>query len=56
MGFFTSLKLSIRNLIRTRLRTPLIIFAGSIGMIGIGLVLSIAKGVNTYIDNIQKVH
>lgn len=54
MGFFTSLKLSIRNLIRTRLRTPLIIFAGSIGMIGIGLVLSIAKGVNTYIDNIQK--
>ena len=54
MGLFTSMKISIRNLLRTRLRTPLIVFAGSIGMIGIGLVLSIAKGVNLYIDDVQK--
>lgn len=54
MNFFTSLKISIRNLIRTKLRTPLIIFAGSIGMVGIGLVLSIAKGVNIYIEDVQR--
>lgn len=54
MNFFTNLKISIRNLFRTKLRTPLIIFAGSIGMIGIGLVLSIAKGVNIYIEEVQK--
>jgi len=54
MYFYTSLKISIRNLLRTKLRTPLIIFAGSIGMIGIGLVLSIAKGVNLYIEDVQK--
>lgn len=54
MSFFTSLKISIRNLLRTKLRTPLIIFAGCIGMIGIGLVLSISKGVNLYIEDVQR--
>ena len=54
MSFITSLKISVRNLLRTKLRTPLIIFAGCIGMIGIGLVLSIAKGVNIYIEEVQR--
>lgn len=54
MSFITSLKLSIKNLLRTKLRTPLTIFAGCIGIIGIGLVLSIANGVNKYIDDVQK--
>src|SRR5690606_836280 len=54
MSILTSLKISIRNLLRTKLRTPLIIFAGCIGMIGIGLVLSIAKGVNLYIEDVQR--
>lgn len=54
MSFLTSFKISIRNLFRTKLRSILIIFAGSIGMIGIGLVLSIAKGLNLYIEDVQK--
>jgi len=54
MSFFSTLKLSIKNLLRTKLRTPLTIFAGCIGIIGVGLVLSISKGVNVYIEEVQK--
>jgi putative ABC transport system permease protein len=48
------MKLSFKNLLRTKLRTPLTIFAGCIGIIGVGLVLSISKGVNIYIGEAQK--
>lgn len=54
MSFYSSFKLGIKNLLRTKLRTPLTIFAGCIGMIGIGLVLSISKGVNIYIEDVQR--
>lgn len=54
MSFYSSFVLGIKNLLRTKLRTPLTIFAGCIGMIGIGLVLSISKGVNIYIEDVQR--
>ena len=54
MSFFTALGLSFMNL-RTKLsRTLLVSFAGSIGIIGIALILSLSKGTNAYIDNIQR--
>lgn len=54
MSFMTSLALSFNNL-RTKMgRTFLTAFAGSIGIIGIALILSISNGVNTYITDIQK--
>lgn len=54
MSFGTSLMLSLSNL-RTKIaRTLLTAFAGSIGIIGIALILSLSTGVNTYIDDIQK--
>ncbi len=54
MSFMTALALSFNNL-RTKIaRTTLTAFAGSIGIIGIALILSLSTGVNTYIDNIQK--
>lgn len=54
MSFFTALSLSFSNL-RTKLgRTFLTAFAGSIGIIGIALILSLANGVNNYIVDIQK--
>ena len=54
MSFGTALSLSFNNL-RTKLaRTLLTAFAGSIGIIGIALILSLSTGVNQYITDIQK--
>lgn len=54
MSVFTALSLSFNNL-RTKLgRTLLTSFAGSIGIIGIALILSLSTGANAYIENIQK--
>ena len=54
MSFFTSLALSFNNLRTKKARTFLTAFAGSIGIIGIALILSLSNGVNSYITNIQK--
>lgn len=54
MSFFTSLSLSFNNLRTKKARTILTAFAGSIGIIGIALILSLSNGVNTYIEDIQK--
>ena len=54
MGFGTSLALSFNNLRTKKGRTFLTAFAGSIGIIGIALILSLSTGVNAYIDEIQK--
>lgn len=54
MNLFTSFKLSLKNLISKRTRTFLTSFAGSIGIIGIALVLSVANGFNTYISGLQQ--
>lgn len=54
MSFLTSLKLSFNNLMDKKGRTLLTAFAGSIGIIGIGLVLGISNGVNDYIAHIQE--
>ena len=54
MSFITALSLSLNNLMTKKGRTILTAFAGSIGIIGIALILSLSSGVNTYIDNIQK--
>ncbi len=54
MGFTTSLALSFNNLRTKKGRTLLTAFAGSIGIIGIALILSLSTGVNAYIDEIQK--
>ena len=54
MSFFTALSLSLNNLLTKKGRTVLTAFAGSIGIIGIALILSLSSGVKTYIDDIQK--
>lgn len=54
MSFLTSLSLSFNNLRTKKARTLLTSFAGSIGIIGIALILSLSTGVNQYIENIQK--
>ena len=54
MSFLTSLALSFNNLRTKKGRTLLTSFAGSIGIIGIALILSISNGVNTYINDIQR--
>lgn len=54
MSWFTSLSLSFNNLRTKKARTLLTSFAGSIGIIGIALILSISNGVSTYIEDIQK--
>ncbi|MBO6229819.1 MAG: ABC transporter ATP-binding protein/permease [Ruminiclostridium sp.] len=53
MSFFTALSLSLNNLMTKKGRTVLTAFAGSIGIIGIALILSLSNGVQIYIDNIQ---
>lgn len=54
MSFITALSLSFNNL-KTKLgRTLLTAFAGSIGIIGIALILSLSTGVSQYIDDVQK--
>ncbi|MCQ2385730.1 MAG: ABC transporter ATP-binding protein, partial [Clostridia bacterium] len=54
MSFFTALSLSFRNLMTKKGRTFMVSFAGSIGIIGIALILSVATGVNAYIDGIER--
>ncbi len=54
MSFKTSLALSFNNLRTKKGRTILTAFAGSIGIIGIALILSLSNGVNSYIDDTQK--
>ena len=53
MGFLTALSLSRNNLMTKKGRTFLTSFAGSIGIIGIALILSLSNGVQTYIDNVE---
>jgi len=54
MSFGTAVSLSLNNLMTKKGRTLLTAFAGSIGIIGIALILSLATGINEYIDNIQE--
>lgn len=54
MSFFTALALSFKNLLTKKGRTLLVAFAGSIGIIGIALVLAISSGFNTYINKSQE--
>lgn len=54
MSFLTALALSFNNLRTKKGRTILTAFAGSIGIIGISLILSLSNGVNQYIEDIQK--
>lgn len=53
MSFLTELSLSRNNLMTKKARTLLTSFAGSIGIIGIALILSISNGVQLYIDQVQ---
>ena len=53
MNFLTALSLSRNNLLTKKARTLLTSFAGSIGIIGIALILSISNGVQIYIDQVQ---
>lgn len=54
MSFLTALSLSFHNLQTKKARTLLTSFAGSIGIIGIALILSLSAGVNDYIKNIER--
>ena len=54
MSFFTAVSLSLNNLMTKKGRTFLTAFAGSIGIIGIALILSVSTGVNNYIDRVQE--
>lgn len=53
MSFFTAIALSFKNLLTKKGRTFMTGFAGSIGIIGIALVLSLSNGLSQYINNIQ---
>ena len=53
MSFFTALSLSFRNLSTKKIRTALTSFAGSIGIIGIALVLALSNGFRNYIAKVQ---
>ena len=54
MSFWTAFNLSLNNLLTKKGRTILTAFAGSIGIIGIALIMSLSNGVQTYIDNVQE--
>jgi len=54
MSFRTALGLSLNNLMTKKGRTFLTAFAGSIGIIGIALILSLSNGIQTYIDRVQE--
>ncbi len=54
MSFLTALSLSLNNLMTKKARTFMTSFAGSIGIIGIALILSVSTGVNNYIDAVQR--
>ncbi len=54
MSFFTALSLSLNNLMTKKGRTVLTSFAGSIGIIGIALILSLSNGIQLYINQVQE--
>ncbi|MCD8006278.1 MAG: ABC transporter ATP-binding protein/permease [Oscillospiraceae bacterium] len=54
MSFATALSLSLNNLMTKKARTILTCFAGSIGIIGIALILAVSTGVQNYIDRVQE--
>ena len=54
MSFFTALSLSLNNLLTKKGRTLLTAFAGSIGIIGIALILSLSNGVQSYINKVEE--
>ena len=54
MSFFTAFSLSLNNLMTKKGRTILTSFAGSIGIIGIALILSLSSGINSYINQVQE--
>jgi len=54
MSFLTALSLSFNNLMTKKARTFLTSFAGSIGIIGIALILSLSSGVQAYIDRVEE--
>lgn len=54
MSFFTALSLSLNNLMTKKGRTALTSFAGSIGIIGIALILSLSNGIQLYINRVQE--
>ena len=54
MKFFTALHLSLNNLMTKKGRTILTSFAGSIGIIGIALILAISTGVQNYINKVEE--
>ena len=54
MNFFTALRLSLNNLMTKKGRTILTSFAGSIGIIGIALILAISTGVQNYINKVEE--
>lgn len=54
MGFLTALSLSLNNLRTKKGRTILTAFAGSIGIIGIAMILALSTGIHNYVDDIQR--
>ena len=54
MSFFTALSLSLNNLMTKKGRTILTAFAGSIGIIGIALIMSLSSGVQDYINKVEE--
>lgn len=54
MSFFTALTLSFNNLLTKKTRTALVSVAGSIGIIGIALIMALSNGVNAYIASVQE--
>lgn len=54
MSFFTALALSFKNLLTKKARTILVSFAGSIGIIGIALILAVSSGFSGYINKVQE--
>jgi len=54
MSFVTALSLSLKNLLTKKARTFLTAFAGSIGIIGIALIMSLSNGLQSYIDRVEE--
>ncbi|MBE6781540.1 MAG: ABC transporter ATP-binding protein/permease [Ruminococcaceae bacterium] len=54
MSFVTALSLSLNNLLTKKARTILTSFAGSIGIIGIAMILALSNGIQIYIDQVQE--
>ena len=54
MSFFSALNLSFKNLLTKKARTILVSFAGSIGIIGIALILALSTGFQMYINRVQE--